>query len=122
MKLLILVITILLIMTNCSKIENLTQTDNSSSANTGDNIITLECDGNSTNSSSLQFSPEKGASVWKMVKNKNDCGYALVGGKDKRPWVRIVDENGNSQISKTYDEFGDYKSSFLEWPACRRST
>ena len=47
-----------------------------------------------------------------MVKNKKDSGYALVGGKDKRPWIRIVDENGNNKISKTYDEFGDYKSSF----------
>ena len=121
MKLLILVITILLILTNCSKIENLTQTDNSSSSKKGDNsssdnisndIITLECDGSSTSSSSFQISSEKGASVWRMLKNKDDCSYALVGGKDKRPWVRIVDENGNSQISKTYDEFGDYKSSF----------
>ena len=121
MKLLILVITILLILTNCSKIENLTQTDNSSSSKKGDNsssdnisndIITLECDGSSTSSSSFQISSEKGASVWRMLKNKDDCSYALVGGKDKRPWVRIVDENGNIQISKTYDEFGDYKSSF----------
>ena len=80
--------------------------------NTADDTITLECDGSSTSSSSFQFCPEKGASVWRMVKNKKDSGYALVGGKDKRPWIRIVDENGNNKISKTYDEFGDYKSSF----------
>ena len=77
-----------------------------------DDSVTSECDENNTGSSSFQICPEKGASVWEMVKNKKDSGYALVGAKDKRPWIRVVDENGKSLISKTHDVFGDYKSSF----------
>ena len=76
-----------------------------------DSVVTSNCT-ISNASSSFQICPEKGTSLSKTVKNKKDSGFALVGGKDKRPWIRIVDENGNNKISKTYDEFGDYKSNF----------
>ena len=59
-----------------------------------------------------RFCTEHGASVWEFEKNKKDSGYALVGSKDKRPWIQIVDENGKYQMSKGYNVFGEYKSNF----------
>ena len=65
------------------------------------------------NKGSFQIHPEKGAGLWEIVKNKKDCGYALVGGKNRKPWIKFVDENGNQLISKTYDaDFKDYTSNF----------
>ncbi len=78
----------------------------------GSETVTPECDGKNNGSSSFQICLEKGASVWEFVKNKKDSGYALVGSKDKRPWIQIVDENGKYQMSKGYDVFGEYKSNF----------
>ena len=94
-------------------------------ANTNKNLTDLEDvitgggGGGSSNSSScsnkgsFQILPEKDANVWEVVKNKKDCGYALVGGKNRKPWIKFVDENGNQLISKTYDaDFKDYTSNF----------
>jgi hypothetical protein len=93
-------------------------------ANTNENLTDLEDvitggGGGSSNSSScsnkgsFQILPEKDANVWEVVKNKKDCGYALVGGKNRKPWIKFVDENGNQLISKTYDaDFKDYTSNF----------
>ena len=78
-----------------------------------DDTDTSECDGKTKGSSYLaEICLEKGASVWEFEKNKKDSGYALVGTKDKRPWIQIVDENGKYQMSKGYDVFGEYKSNF----------
>ena len=66
-----------------------------------------KCDINSES-----FCPEHGAGIWEFEKNKIDSGYALVGWKDKRPWMQIVDEDGKYQMSKGYNVFGEYKSNF----------
>ena len=65
------------------------------------------------NKGSFQIHPEKGVSLWKIVKNYKDCGYALVGGKNRKPWIQVIGENGNQLISKTYDaDFKAYTSNF----------
>ena len=65
------------------------------------------------NKGSFQIHPEKGAGLWEIVKNKKDCGYALVGGKNRKPWIQVIDDNGNQLISKTYDaDFKDVTSNF----------
>ena len=77
----------------------------------GSETVTSECDGN--NKGSFQIYPEKGAGLWEIVKNKKDCGYALVGGKNRKPWIQVIDENGDQLISKTYDaDFKDVTSNF----------
>ena len=77
----------------------------------GSETVTSECDGN--NKGSFQIYPEKGAGLWEIVKNKKDCGYALVGGKNRKPWIQVIDDNGNQLISKTYDaDFKDVTSNF----------
>ena len=58
----------------------------------------------------FHFDLEEGTSVWKFV--TTDSGYALVGSKNRRPWIQIVDKNGNSKLSKRYDVFGEYNSNF----------
>jgi hypothetical protein len=81
-------------------------------ANTNKNLTDLEDvitgggGGGSSNSSScsnkgsFQILPEKDANVWEVVKNR-------------KPWIKFVDENGNQLISKTYDaDFKDYTSNF----------
>ena len=73
----------------------------------GSGTVSPKCDVNTE-----RFCPEHGASVWEFEKNKKDSGYALVGRKDKRPWIQIVDENGKYQMSKGYNVFGEYKSNF----------
>ena len=66
------------------------------------------------NKGSFQIHPEKVTGVGVgMVKNKKDCGYALVGTKNRRPWVQVLDEKGNPLMSKTYDVFGNYKTSSI---------
>ena len=65
------------------------------------------------NKGSFQIHPEKGAGLWEIVKNKKDCGYALVGGKNRKPWIQVINENGNHLMSKTYDVFGNYKTSSI---------
>ena len=77
----------------------------------GSETVTSECDGN--NKGSFQIYPEKGVGLWEIVKNKKDCGYALVGGKNRKPWIQVIDDNGNQLISKTYDaDFKDVTSNF----------
>ena len=77
----------------------------------GSETATSECVGN--NKGSFQIYPEKGAGLWEIVKNKKDCGYALVGGKNRKPWIQVIDDNGNQLISKTYDaDFKDVTSNF----------
>ena len=58
----------------------------------------------------FQIIPEEGTSLWEFVTTDN--GYALVGSKNRRPWIQIVDKNGNSKLSKRYDVFGEYNSNF----------
>ena len=48
--------------------------------------------------------------VWEFVTTDN--GYALVGSKDRRPWIQILDKNGKHQLTKRHDVFGEYKSNF----------
>ena len=69
--------------------------------------------GGSYGDSDFQINPEEGASVWEV--ETTDNGYALVGLKDRRPWVQIVDKNGSYQLSKRYEVFGEYKSNFDDW-------
>ncbi len=77
----------------------------------GSETVTSECDGN--NKGSFQIYPEKGVGLWEIVKNKKDCGYALVGGKNRKPWIQVIDDSGNQLISKTYDaDFKDVTSNF----------
>ncbi len=77
----------------------------------GSKTTASECDGN--NNESFQILPENGAGLWEIVKNKKDCGYALVGGKNRKPWIKVIDENGNQLISKTFDaDFKDITSNF----------
>ena len=77
----------------------------------GSETATSECVGN--NKGSFQIYPEKGVGLWEIVKNKKDCGYALVGGKNRKPWIQVIDDNGNQLISKTYDaDFKDVTSNF----------
>ena len=91
-------------MLSCSK----SSSDNSSSSD----YEAPNCDGN--NKGSFQIHPEKVTGVGVgMVKNKKDCGYALVGTKNRRPWVQVLDEKGNPLMSKTYDVFGNYKTSSI---------
>ena len=100
--------------------ENLADTleDNNDTAVDLENTLNGGGGGSSNSSScsnkgSFQILPEKDANVWEVVKNKKDCGYALVGGKNRKPWIKFVDENGNQLISKTYDaDFKDYTSNF----------
>ena len=100
--------------------ENLADTleDNNDTAVDLENTLNGGGGGSSNSSScsnkgSFQILPEKDAVVWEVVKNKKDCGYALVGGKNRKPWIKFVDENGNQLISKTYDaDFKDYTSNF----------
>ena len=63
----------------------------------GSKTTASECDGN--NNESFQILPENGAGLWEIVKNKKDCGYALVGGKNRKPWINVIDEYGNQLIS-----------------------
>lgn len=77
----------------------------------GSKTTASECDGN--NNESFQIFPEKGAGLWEIVRNKIDCGYALVGGKNRKPWIQVIDDNGNQLISKTFDaDFKDITSNF----------
>mgnify|MGYP001323525074 CR=1 FL=1 len=77
----------------------------------GSKTTASECNGN--NKGSFQIFPEKGAGLWEIVRNKIDCGYALVGGKNRKPWIQVIDDNGNQLISKTFDaDFKDITSNF----------
>ena len=56
------------------------------------------------------INPAEVAGLWEFVTTGN--GYALVGSKDRRPWIQILDKNGKHQLTKRYDVFGEYKSNF----------
>ena len=73
----------------------------------GSETATSECVGN--NKGSFQIYPEKVAGLWEIVKNKKDCGYALVGSKNRRPWFQVLDEKGNHLMSKTYYIMGNLR-------------
>ena len=60
--------------------------------------------------SDFQINPQEVAGLWEFV--TTNSGYALVGSKERRPWIQIVDKNGQSQLTKRYDVFGNYKSNF----------
>ena len=60
--------------------------------------------------SDFQINPQEVAGLWEFV--TTNSGYALVVSKERRPWIQIVDKNGQSQLTKRYDVFGNYKSNF----------
>ena len=59
----------------------------------------------------FQINPQGVASLSEFVSTDN--GYALVGSKDRRPWIQILDKNGKHQLTKRYDVFGEYKTSSI---------
>ena len=67
--------------------------------------------GGSWGDSDFQINPAEVGGVWEFVTTDN--GYALVGSKDRRPWIQIVDKNGKHQLTKRYDIFGEYKTSSI---------
>ena len=69
---------------SCAKKSGGSSGSSSSDANEngGDSSNSSSCN----NKGSFQIHPEKGAGLWEIVKNKKDCGYALVGSKNRRPW------------------------------------
>ena len=88
-----------------------TSTADAGGDSSGSKTTASECNGNSKGS--FQIFPEKGAGLWEIVRNKIDCGYALVGGKNRKPWIQVIDDNGNQLISKTFDaDFKDITSNF----------
>ena len=88
-----------------------TSTADAGGDSSGSKTTASECDAN--NKGSFQIFPEKGAGLWEIVRNKIDCGYALVGGKNRKPWIQVIDDNGNQLISKTFDaDFKDITSNF----------
>ena len=66
--------------------------------------------GGSWGDSDFQINPAEVGGVWEFV--TTDSGYALVGSKDRRPWIQIIDKNGKHQLTKRHDVFGEYKSNF----------
>ena len=91
---------------NVSSIVSKTNETVSNTASALDNTLF----GEDSDTDVFKILPDKGASVWEFV--RTDGGYALVGSKERRPWFQIVDLYGNSQLSKRYDIFGNYKSNF----------
>ena len=88
MKLLMLIITISVIVSNCSKEENLTQTDNSSSANTSDNPSSDDTKvgfqrvyivGSAVKKKCIQYECEKEKAVlWDLGGNMTELNNACV--------------------------------------------
>ena len=66
--------------------------------------------GDSYGDGDFQINPQLVAKLSEFVTTDN--GYALVGSKDRRPWIQILDKNGKHQLTKRYDVFGEYKSNF----------
>ena len=67
--------------------------------------------GGSYGDGDFQVDLEEGTSLSEFVSTDN--GYALVGSKDRRPWIQILDKNGKHQLTKRYDVFGEYKTSSI---------
>jgi len=66
--------------------------------------------GGSYGDGDFQINPQGVAKLSEFVTTDN--GYALVGSKDRRPWIQILDKNGKHQLTKRHDVFGEYKSNF----------
>ena len=92
---------------SCGKSTEETVNDAVSKAN---DSIHGSSSGGSWGDSDFQINPAEVGGVWEFV--TTDSGYALVGSKDRRPWIQIVDKNGKHELSKRYDVFGEYKSNF----------
>lgn len=67
--------------------------------------------GDSYGDGDFQINPQLVAKLSEFVTTDN--GYALVGSKDRRPWIQILDKNGKHQLTKRYDVFGEYKTSSI---------
>ena len=67
--------------------------------------------GGSYGDGDFQINPQGVAKLSEFVTTDN--GYALVGSKDRRPWIQILDKNGKHQLTKRYDVFGEYKTSSI---------
>ena len=67
--------------------------------------------GDSYGDGDFQINPQGVAKLSEFVTTDN--GYALVGSKDRRPWIQILDKNGKHQLTKRYDVFGEYKTSSI---------
>ncbi|GIT09328.1 MAG: hypothetical protein CM1200mP30_29580 [Pseudomonadota bacterium] len=93
---------------SCGKSTEETVNDAVSKAN---DSIHGSSSGGSWGDSDFQINPAEVGGVWEFVTTDN--GYALVGSKDRRPWIQIVDKNGKHQLSKRYDVFGEYKTSSI---------
>ena len=84
---------------------------NDTVSKTNDNIVGgTGSAGGSYGDGDFQINPQGVASLSEFVSTDN--GYALVGSKDRRPWIQILDKNGKHQLTKRYDVFGEYKSNF----------
>ena len=87
---------------------------NDTVAKTNDNVVGgtggTGGTGGSYGDGDFQINPQEVAGLWEFV--TTDSGYALVGSKDRRPWIQILDKNGKHQLTKRYDVFGEYKSNF----------
>ena len=92
---------------SCGKSTEETVNDAVSKAN---DSIHGSSSGGSWGDSDFQINPAEVGGVWEFV--TTDSGYALVGSKDRRPWIQILDKNGKHQLTKRYDVFGEYKSNF----------
>ena len=83
---------------------------NDAVSKTNDNIVGgTGGTGGSYGDGDFQINPQGVASLSEFVSTDN--GYALVGSKDRRPWIQILDKNGKHQLTKRYDVFGEYKTS-----------
>jgi len=91
---------------SCGKSTEETVNDAVSKAN--DSVYSSS--GGSWGNSDFKINPAEVAGLWEFV--TTGSGYALVGSKERRPWIQLIDKNGESQLAKRYDVFGEYKSSF----------
>ena len=85
---------------------------NDAVSKTNDNIVGgTGGTGGSYGDGDFQINPQGVAKLSEFVTTDN--GYALVGSKDRRPWIQILDKNGKHQLTKRYDVFGEYKTSSI---------
>ena len=85
---------------------------NDAVSKTNDNIVGgTGGTGGSYGDGDFQINPQGFGNLWEFVSTDN--GYALVGSKDRRPWIQILDKNGKHKLTKRYDVFGEYKTSSI---------
>ena len=84
---------------------------NDAVSKTNENIFGTGSTGVSYGDGDFQINPQGVAKLSEFVTTDN--GYALVGSKDRRPWIQILDKNGKHQLTKRYDVFGEYKTSSI---------